>query len=55
MCTCNNEKMNIKIPGTSKKDEIQRYIIEKTGHFHSSIEVVVIDEISKNEAEKVIY
>lgn len=55
VCTGNDEKMTVKILDKTKIEEIHKYIIEKTGLFHSSVEVVYIDEILRNEAGKVIY
>ena len=55
LCTGNDEKMIIKITDNSKKEEIHKYVIEKTGLFHASVEVTVIEEIPRNEAGKKIY
>jgi len=55
ICSGNDEKMIIKITDMTEKDEIHKYVIEKTGLFHSSVEVVVIDDIPRNEAGKKIY
>jgi acyl-coenzyme A synthetase/AMP-(fatty) acid ligase len=55
ICTGNDEKMIIKITDEKKKDQIHKYVVEKTGLFHAAIEVVVIDEIPRNEAGKSIY
>lgn len=56
-CTCggNDEKMIIKITDAGKKDAIHDYVVEKTGLFHTAIDVVVIDEIPRNEVGKSIY
>ena len=55
LCTGNDEKMVIKITDNSKKEDIHRYVIEKTGLFHACVEVAVIDEIPRNEAGKKVY
>jgi acyl-coenzyme A synthetase/AMP-(fatty) acid ligase len=55
MCTGNDEKMIIKVTDKDRKDDIHNYVIEKTGLFHKTVEVVVIDKIPRNEAGKVIY
>jgi long-chain acyl-CoA synthetase len=55
ICTGSDEKMKIYITDSDKKDEIHKYIVEKTGLFHRAIEIVVTDEIRKNEAGKSIY
>jgi acyl-coenzyme A synthetase/AMP-(fatty) acid ligase len=55
ICTGNDEKMKIQITDINKAEEVRNYIIEKTGLFHQAIEVVVIDEILRNEAGKSMY
>lgn len=55
LCTGNDEKMIIKITGNSMKEEIHKYVVEKTGLFHACVEVTVIEEIPRNEAGKKIY
>ena len=55
LCTGNDEKMIIKITDNNKKEEIHKYVVEKTGLFHACVEVTVIDEIPRNEAGKKIY
>ncbi len=55
LCTGNDEKMIIKITDNTLKEEIHKYVIEKTGLFHTSVDVAVIEEIPRNEAGKKIY
>jgi acyl-coenzyme A synthetase/AMP-(fatty) acid ligase len=55
LCTGNDEKMIIKITDKNKKEEIHRFVIGKTGLFHASVEVAVIEEIPRNEAGKKVY
>ena len=55
ICAGNDEKMKIFIKDKSKKEEIHKYVVEKTGLFHKAIEIEIIDEIPKNAAGKTIY
>ncbi len=55
LCTGNDEKMIIKITDHNLKEEIHKYVVGKTGLFHASVEVTVIEEIPRNEAGKKIY
>ena len=55
ICTGNDEKMIIQITDKKKKDEIHNFVVDKTGLFHAAFEVVIVDEIPKNEAGKSIY
>jgi acyl-coenzyme A synthetase/AMP-(fatty) acid ligase len=55
LCTGNDEKMIIKITDNNMKEEIHKYVVEKTGLFHACVEVTVIEEIPRNEAGKKIY
>ncbi|MFH1120047.1 MAG: AMP-binding protein [Bacteroidota bacterium] len=54
-CTGNDEKMRIFITDESKKETLHEYIVEKTGLFHKAVEIIVVDELLKNEAGKTIY
>jgi acyl-coenzyme A synthetase/AMP-(fatty) acid ligase len=55
MCTGNDELMKILITDGSKKDLIKRFMVDKTKLNHSVIEIVVVNELPKNEAGKKIY
>ncbi len=54
-CTGNDQKMTIFIDEAVKKDEVHKYIAEKTGIFSKAFEVRVIDQLPRNQAGKVIY
>lgn len=56
-CACSgvDDKMNIYITDESLKDEVKKYIAEKTGINPVAFNVIVIDEIPKNESGKIIY
>lgn len=54
-CTGNDEKMSILITDESVKDEVLQYVSNKTGLFHKAFEVIVVEEIRRNETGKVIY
>jgi acyl-coenzyme A synthetase/AMP-(fatty) acid ligase len=55
ICSGNDEKLIIKITDEQKKESIHNFVVEKTGLFHTAIEVVVVNEIPRNEAGKSIY
>jgi acyl-coenzyme A synthetase/AMP-(fatty) acid ligase len=55
LCTGNDNKMIVRITDIEKKEGICNYLIEKTGLFHSALEVVVVDQIPRNEHRKSIY
>jgi len=55
ICTGNDERMRILITDRLKKEDIHKFVIEKTGLFHKAVEVEVVEEIPKNEAGKTIY
>lgn len=54
-CTGNDEQMTIIITDESSKEKVLQYVSHKTGLFHKAFNVVVVDEIKRNEAGKVIY
>jgi long-chain acyl-CoA synthetase len=55
ICTGNDQQMRILITDDTKKDLIVKLMVEKTGINYKAFEIVVIDEIMKNEAGKSIY
>lgn len=56
-CACSgvDDKMKIYITDSALKDEVKRYIAEKTGINSIAFNVIVIDKIPKNESGKTIY
>jgi acyl-coenzyme A synthetase/AMP-(fatty) acid ligase len=55
ICTGNDLLMKIIITDKNKKDLIKQFMVEKTRLYHKAIEIVVVDELPKNEAGKPIY
>ena len=55
ICTGNDQVMKIVITDESKKELVGKFITEKTRLNHNAIEMVVVDEIARNEAGKSIY
>ncbi len=55
LCTGNDEKMRIFITSGRLKENIHKYIIEKTGLFHKAVEIDIVDKINRNESGKAIY
>lgn len=55
ICTGTDQLMKIFITDKSKNDLIKKFMVEKTRLNHRAIEVVVVDEIKKNEAGKSVY
>ena len=47
--------MKIFITEKGREDLIKKFMVEKTRLYHKAIEIVVVDEIPKNEAGKSIY
>lgn len=56
-CACDgiDDKMSIYITDELKKDEVKKYVSEKTGIHFSAFKVRYIPEIPKNEAGKTLY
>jgi acyl-coenzyme A synthetase/AMP-(fatty) acid ligase len=56
-CCCggNDDKLSISITEREKSGDIAKFIIEKTGIYHQAIEIIIVNEIPKNEAGKTIY
>lgn len=54
-CTGNDDKMLVFIVDASYAEVVKQMILSKTGLFHQAIDVVVKDEIKRNQAGKVIY
>lgn len=55
ICTGNDLLMKLFITDKSKKDLIKKFMVEKTRLNHNAFEVLVVDQIPKNEAGKSIY
>lgn len=54
-CTGNDDKMIVYITDTAYEEKVKQMILSKTGLFHQAVEVIVKDEIKRNQAGKVIY
>lgn len=54
-CTGNDDKMYLFITDEHIKEEVKKYMSEKTGLNQSAFHVTVIDQIPKNEAGKTLY
>lgn len=54
-CTGTDDNLNIYITNESLKDEVIKYVCEKTGFYKTLFKVNVIDEIPKNETGKIMY
>ncbi|KAF0195904.1 MAG: o-succinylbenzoate--CoA ligase [Bacteroidetes bacterium] len=55
ICSGDDEMMKIYITEEDKKTVLHEFIVEKTGLFHKAIEIIVLDELKRNEAGKTIY
>jgi long-chain acyl-CoA synthetase len=55
ICSGTDEKMIIKITDVNMKEKVIDFITSKTGLFHAAFEVVITDQIYRNEAGKLIY
>lgn len=55
-CVCNgsDDMLKVMITNSNLVADIQNFIVEKTKLFHKNFEVIVVDEIPRNEAGKVI-
>lgn len=53
-CTGNDDKMDVYITEQDKKELVLNHIVDTTGIYHRAVRVIVIDEITRNEAGKII-
>ncbi len=54
-CVGTDEKMTVYITDPSVEKDVKAELVEKTRIMASSFNIVVVDEIPKNEAGKVLY
>lgn len=54
VCSGTDEKMSVHITNDTIKDDVLKFVIDKTHLYHSNVEVKYIQEIKRNEAGKVI-
>ena len=55
VCTGTDEQMKIYITEQDKKEQVLKFMVEKTGLNYKAFEVLIVEEIKKNEAGKSIY
>ncbi|UMY65824.1 MULTISPECIES: AMP-binding protein [unclassified Flavobacterium] len=55
MCTGNDQQMRIHVTNPDIQKEVLDFMVTKTGLFHRAFEVVVVDEIKRNQAGKTLY
>lgn len=55
LCKGDDQKMIVFITRENLREEVSNYIIEKTGLFHNSFQILYKEKIPRNEAGKIIY
>jgi long-chain acyl-CoA synthetase len=55
VCKGTDSKMEIYLTNLDVKEAVSDFIVERTGLFHKAFEIILIDEIKRNEAGKIIF